>query len=106
VFNKIDLVSPDQIAEVTRTFPEAVTMNAHDPEDLRALRQKLVEFFEAGMVVDQLSVPVTDGRLQADIRAHARILDERLDDDGVTLHVRLRALPRLLERWRTSSTAN
>ena len=47
-------------------------------------------------------MPVADGRLQADIRAHARILDERLDDDGATLHVRLRALPRMLERWRAS----
>jgi GTP-binding protein HflX len=106
VFNKIDLVSPEQIAEVARAFPEAVIMNAHDAADLRSLRQRLVEFFEAGMVVDQLPVPVADGRLQADIRAHARILEERLDDDGATLHVRLRALPRMLERWRASLSAS
>ncbi len=64
------------------------------------LRQRLVEFFEGRMVEEVLPVPVADGRLQAEIRAQARILEERLDDDGATLHLRVRALPPALERWR------
>ena len=46
IFNKIDRVSPEQLAELARAHPEAVTMNALDPEDLRQLRQQLIEFFE------------------------------------------------------------
>ncbi len=77
-------------------------MNALDPEDLRQLRQQLVEFFEGHMVEDVLPVPVTDGRLHAEIRAEARILEERLDDAGTILHLRVRALPPALERWRAA----
>ncbi len=102
IFNKIDRVSPDQLAELARAHPEAVTMNALDPEDLRQLRQQLVEFFEGHMVEDVLPVPVTDGRLHAEIRAEARILEERLDDAGTILHLRVRALPPALERWRAA----
>jgi GTP-binding protein HflX len=102
IFNKIDRVSPDQLAELVRAHPEAVTMNALDPEDLRQLRQQLVEFFEGRMVEDVLPVPVTDGRLHAEIRAEARILEERLDDAGTILHLRVRALPPALERWRAA----
>jgi GTP-binding protein HflX len=102
IFNKIDRVSPDQLAELVRAHPEAVTMNALDPEDLRHLRQRLIEFFEGRMVEDVLPVPVTDGRLHAEIRAEARILEERLDDGGTILHLRVRALPPALERWRAA----
>jgi GTP-binding protein HflX len=102
IFNKIDRVSPDQLAELVRAHPKAVTMNALDPEDLRQLRQQLVEFFEGRMVEDVLPVPVTDGRLHAEIRAEARILEERLDDGGTILHLRVRALPPALERWRAA----
>jgi GTP-binding protein HflX len=102
IFNKIDQVTPEQLADIARAFPEAVTMNALDPADLRHLRQKLIEFFEQRMVLEVLPVPLADGRLQADIRAHARILEERVDDDGTTLHLHVRAMPQALERWRAS----
>jgi GTPase len=102
VFNKIDQVTPEQLADIARAYPEAVTMNALDPVDLRHLRQKLIEFCETRMVLDVLPVPLADGRLQADIRAHARVLEERVDDDGTTLHLRVRAMPQSLARWRAS----
>lgn len=100
LFNKIDRVPAEARAELARSHPDAVYLNALDASDARSLRQRLVDWFEARMVPAELAVPVADGKLQADIRANARVIAERLDEATGLLHIELRALPRALERWR------
>jgi GTP-binding protein HflX len=102
VFNKIDRVPAGQRAELARAFPEALATNALDPADLAVLRQRLVDVFASRMVDAELLIPVTDGRRLADIRAHARVLEERLDSQGAHLHLQIRALPESLARWQPS----
>lgn len=98
LLNKIDRVDAETRAALARELPEALQLNAYEPEDIRRLRELLVDFFDEGMASEVLVVPFSEGRLLSEIRAHARIIDERYTHEGAVLQVR--ALPEVLGRWK------
>ena len=100
LLNKIDRVDEVTRARLAEACPDAIMLNAHDGTDLVRLRAKILAFFDERMLADILTVPPTDGRLLADIRAHARVLDQRYDEADERLRLRVRALPESLSRWR------
>ncbi|AKF09095.1 GTPase HflX [Sandaracinus amylolyticus] len=100
VLSKIDRVDPERRASLLRELPGALAISAHDPADVRRLRDAIVAFFARDEEHDVLVVPFTEGRLMAEIRAEAHVVSEHHDEPGTALAVRAR--PDVLERWRTA----
>jgi GTPase len=86
----------DRLDEATRRglqarFPEALLLSAHAPEDVAALRQRVLDFFEAQMVEADLQIPYARQGLIAEVYESARVLSETFDEAG--RNVRVRSLP-------------
>jgi GTP-binding protein HflX len=99
LLNKIDRVAdPDARATLAAEQPEAIPISALDPGDAALLHARIAAFFEGRMTDGQLHLPPARAGLLGEIHAQARVLQERHRPDGV--HLRLRAFPRALQRWR------
>src|SRR5512132_1321009 len=57
LLNKIDQVDESTRIGLQARFPEALLLSAHAPEDVAALRQRVLDFFEAQMVEADLQIP-------------------------------------------------
>jgi GTP-binding protein HflX len=57
LLNKIDRVSETDRASLRAKYPDAILLSAKSPEDVAALRETIIAFFEATMVEDQLAKP-------------------------------------------------
>ena len=57
LLNKIDRVSEADRATLRAKYPDAILLSAKSPEDVAALRETIIAFFEATMVEDQLAKP-------------------------------------------------
>lgn len=88
IFNKRDRLTPEQEAELTKEFPQAHFMSAKNPQDVAALREKLVNFFETDMIEEDLLIPYTTQGAIGEIRAKMRVLSETYEPNGVILKVR------------------
>ena len=88
LLNKADRLSPEQRAAVVKQHPDAVLLSAHDPNDVAALRQLTIDFFESSMIEAQLSLPYDQQGHVKDIYDHARVLSETFDETGRKLTVR------------------
>lgn len=98
VLNKIDRLSEAERRALAERMPGAIRMSALDPGDVGRLREAIVAFFEREYERDVLVVPFDRPRLLADVRARARVLDERYDERGAVLAVR--APSEAVARWR------
>jgi GTP-binding protein HflX len=105
ILNKIDRVG-DVVAEAAATqallarWPDAFVMSARRPEDVTALRERLIAFFQRDLVVGEVRVPYSRQNLRGEIFASCDVLGERYEDDAVIFDVR--AHPAVLERLRAA----
>jgi GTP-binding protein HflX len=99
VFNKSDRLDAARRDALRRAHPHEVLLSAHDPDDVSALRQRIVAFFEARMVEEDLVVPYSKQSLLAEIHANARVVSETYDEHGSRL--RVRGLPAAIARLRS-----
>ncbi len=79
-----------------RVGPGAILLSAHDPDDVAALRQTIIDYFESEMVDHDLLVPYTKQAHVSEIYESARVLSEDYDESGARM--RVRALPAALAR--------
>jgi GTP-binding protein HflX len=98
VLNKADRLDAAQREQLARDWPDALLLSSRDPADVAALRERIVSFFERGMVEEELVVPYAQQRIVAEAHATARVLSETHDEHGTRL--RLRATPEVLARLR------
>jgi AraC-like DNA-binding protein len=83
--------------------PDAILLSAHAPEDVSALRDTIMGFFEAAMVEDVLVLPYAKLGLIGEVYESARVLSEEHDETGRVLKVR--GLPAAITRLRRSLAA-
>ena len=88
VLNKMDRVDEAGRAALVEKHPDAILLSAHAPEDVSALRQTIIGFFEAMMVEGELVVPYARQNLIGEIYESARVLSEDYDENGRVLQVR------------------
>ena len=102
ILNKRDNLTPAEIDELAQEYPEAIFLSTRLPEDLAALREHLVQFFERDMTEASLSVPYTTAGAIGEIRRHMRVLTETFDEHGTVLRVRAKAdvMARVRERYK------
>jgi GTPase len=104
LLNKIDRVSETDRSALRAKHPDAILLSANSPEDVAALRETIIAFFEAGMVEDQLVLPYTKQELLNDIYENTRVLSEDYNSTGRTMKVR--GLPGAVARLRRTLAAS
>jgi GTP-binding protein HflX len=100
VLNKLDRVDAAGRAALIEQHPDAILLSAYVPEDVAALRDTIIAFFEAAMVEDVLVLPYAKQSLIGEVYESARVLSEDYDETGRVLKVR--GLPGAIERLRRS----
>jgi GTP-binding protein HflX len=91
VLNKADRLDADTRAALLERYPQAMVLSALVPADVTALRQRVVDHFEASMVEAELVIPYAKQAVVAQVYENARVLSEDFDETGRRLLVR--ALP-------------
>jgi GTPase len=104
LLNKIDRVSEADRAALRTKHPDAILLSATSSEDVTALRETIVAFFEAAMVEDQLVVPYAKQGMLSYIYEKARVLSEDYDITGRI--IRVRALPGAIAHLRRALSAS
>jgi GTPase len=104
LLNKIDRVSEADRAALREKHPDAILLSAKSPEDVAALRETIIGFFEASMVEDQLVLPYAKQGLLSEVYEHARVLSEDYDTTGRIMKVR--GLPGAIARLRRTLAAS
>jgi GTP-binding protein HflX len=104
VLNKLDRVDAAGRAALIEKHPDAILLSAHAPEDVSALRDTIIAFFEAAMVEDVLVLPYTKQGLIGEVYESARVLSEEYDESGRVL--KIRGLPGAITRLRRSLAAH
>jgi GTP-binding protein HflX len=88
VLNKADQLDAEARSALAREFPDAVIMSARSPEDVQALHQRVVSFFEESMIEEELLVPYSEQRVVALLHERCRVLSETYDEAGARVRVR------------------
>jgi GTP-binding protein HflX len=88
VLNKQDRLGPEEIASLKAEYPDAFLLSTRSKEDLQALRERIMQYFESDMIDEELRLPFTAQGVLAEIRAQMRILSEEYDAEGLTIRVR------------------
>lgn len=88
VLNKIDQVKELGRRRLKRDFPDAIQISTRRKEDIRALRERIISFFENEMAETRLFAPWNMKGLIGEIREHTRVLRETHGDDGIDYLVR------------------
>ena len=104
LLNKIDRVSEADRAALRAKHPDAILLSAKSPEDVAALRETIIGFFEAAMVDDQLVLPYAKQGLLNDVYENARVLSEDYDATGRIMKVR--GLPGAIARLQRTLAAS
>ena len=88
LLNKIDRISEADRDALRAKHPDAILLSTRSPEDVAALRETIIAFFEASMVEDQLVLPYTKQGLLSEVYENARVLSEEYDATGRIMKVR------------------
>jgi GTP-binding protein HflX len=104
ILNKIDRVSEADRAALREKHPDAILLSAKSPEDVAALRETIVGFFEAAMVDDELVLPYAKQGLLSEVYENARVLSE--DYDSIGRIIKVRGLPGAIARLRRTLEAS
>ncbi len=96
VLNKIDQLSPSQIAELKNIYKDAAFISTRRPEDITQLKQRVTDFFERDMREETLLLPYNEEHGIGFVRKEAKVLSENYTDAGIELRVKGEA--RVLDR--------
>jgi GTPase len=103
LLNKVDRLDEAARRALKARYPGAILLSAHAPEDVAALRQAVLDFFEAQMVEAELLIPyASQGRI-GEVYESARVLSETFDDAGRAM--RVRSMPGAIARLRRNFQA-
>jgi GTP-binding protein HflX len=103
VLNKMDRVDDATRAALIEKHPDAILLSAHRPDDVSALRDTIIAFFEAAMVEDVLALPYAKQGLIGEIYDSVRVLSEGYDENGRVL--KIRGLPGAIARLQRNLAA-
>lgn len=88
LLNKVDRLDAPAREALRARFPGAIQLSARAPGDVAALRQAILDFFEARMVEAEFVIPyASQGRI-GEVYEAARVLSETFDEAGRSVRVR------------------
>lgn len=102
ILNKADSLSEFQKQVLSAEYPNALLTSTRSPEDMQAVRERIIHFFEKDMIEKEILVPYKAQGVMAEMRLNMKILKESFTEDGVLLTVRSRPidLERLSKRMK------
>ena len=93
VFSKIDALSREDLSalreRVGNLIPDSIFVSAEEEGALEPLRRALLREAEAGTRVAEIRIPVSDGRLLAEIYRTTDVIEHRSDEDNIVVTARL-----------------
>ncbi len=93
VFNKIDRLSEEDRLPVETSIrdliPKSVFVSATTPGGLDPLARALLSAVRERRPITEVRLPVTDGRLLAEIHRQAEVIDQTHEGDELILHARM-----------------
>jgi GTP-binding protein HflX len=104
LLNKIDRVIEADRAVLRAKHPDAILLSATSSQDVAALRETIIGFFEAAMVEDQLVLPYAKQGLLSEVYENARVLSEDYNVTGRI--IRVRGLPGAIARLQRTLAAS
>jgi GTP-binding protein HflX len=96
LLNKVDRLDAAAREALQAQHPEAILLSAHQPEDVAALRQSIIRFFEASMVEADLVIPYANQGRIGEVYEHTTVVSQEYDERGSKL--RVRGLPGAIAR--------
>ncbi|WP_280332486.1 GTPase HflX [Nocardia wallacei] len=107
VVNKIDALTPGELAQLRAQLPQAVFVSARTGAGLTDLRDRLAEVLGALDVEVSVLLPYTRGDLLARIHADGRLLDSQHEEGGTRIRARVPAsLAAVLSEYAHAGTAH
>jgi GTP-binding protein HflX len=95
VFNKIDRLLPDELmpleSRIMNLIPESVFVSSVAPDGLEPLRRALLAAVHSRKPLTVVRLPVTAGKLLAEIHREAEVVDQRHEGEEMVLHARMDA---------------
>ena len=88
VLNKIDRLTPEQLANLKTEFPQAIFMSTRDPQDLQKLREILIQEFEQNMIEAEVFVDYRNAKVLGELHSRFRVLSERHIESGSFFKIR------------------
>ncbi|WP_300668040.1 GTPase HflX [Desulfoluna sp.] len=82
ILNKIDKLTADALEALQGEFPDALFVSAHNSEDVAALRDKILAYFQINMTEETRVIPYDKGQVLGQLRTKASILNESYDETG------------------------
>ena len=89
VFNKSDVIGEQAIRRLVNLYPEAVFVSALKGSGLDELLARVGELVEKAMVTLTLEIPYARGDLVAAVHRVGEVIEEKHDDNGTILEVRV-----------------
>ncbi len=93
VFSKIDALSPEDLnalqERVRNLIPDSIFVSAVDSDGLEPLRRALLKAARAGTRIAEIRIPISNGKLLAEIYRAADVIEQRNDDDDIVVTARL-----------------
>ncbi len=89
VFNKSDVIVDQGMRRLANLYPEAVFVSALTGSGLDELLLRIGELVEKTMVTMTLEIPYTRGDLVAAVHRVGEVIEEKHDDNGTILEVRI-----------------
>jgi GTPase len=89
VFNKIDLLDPDEARELEIREPGSTPVSATTGEGLERLRDRIGEAFEGGLRQVELLLPYSEGGVLAELHELAGDLEREDQAEGVVVRARI-----------------
>ena len=87
LLNKIDRVDAARREALAAEYPDAILLSAKSPEDVAALRTRVLDFFARDMVEGMIHIPFARQRLVSEVHTRCRVLGETYDETGTLLRV-------------------
>ncbi|MBC8071529.1 MAG: GTPase HflX [Deltaproteobacteria bacterium] len=105
VLNKRDRLDDGTAAALQQEFPDAILVSAHDPADVRRVRDLAVSFFDGDMQDEELFVPYKAAAVIGHLYDDATVLAEHHGETGTRYELRAPAgvITRLRERIAAAS---
>jgi len=88
ILNKRDALTEEEISNLRKEFPEAILFSALDKDDLKKLRDLILNHFEKDMEDAEILVPYATKGVIGEIRSKLRVLGETYDNSGAIFKVR------------------
>lgn len=92
ILNKADRLSEWQKQVLGAEYPDAVLTSTRNPEDMRGVTERIIQFFEKDMVEKEILVPYKDQGVISEVRLKMKILRESFTEEGILLLVRSRPI--------------